>query len=226
MERRPAPVRAVVGAGAWGTTLAVMLGRTGPVTLLARTAEAAGAIALARENIAHLPGVPLPDAVRVTADEGRVAAARELVVMAVPAGAHACGGGAHLLDAPAGHHRRLGRQGDRARQPAPDEPGAVCGAAHRPRPGLCAVGPQSRGRDRGRAARERGGGVPWTTRLAPGSWRCSEVGRSGCIATGTWSAWRWPARSRTSWPSPPVPRTRSAWATTARPRSSRGAWRR
>jgi glycerol-3-phosphate dehydrogenase (NAD(P)+) len=79
------PVRAVVGTGAWGTTLAVMLAHTGPVTLLARTPESAAAIGAARENRAHLPGVRLPDDVQVTADEGRLAAARELVVMAVPA---------------------------------------------------------------------------------------------------------------------------------------------
>jgi glycerol-3-phosphate dehydrogenase (NAD(P)+) len=81
-----APTRVVVGTGAWGTTLAVMLARTGPVTLLARSGETAEAIARSRENGARLPGVALPDAVTVTADEGLVAAARELVVMAVPAG--------------------------------------------------------------------------------------------------------------------------------------------
>jgi glycerol-3-phosphate dehydrogenase (NAD(P)+) len=79
------PTRAVVGTGAWGTTLALLLARHGPVTLLARSPEAAAAIGAQRENAAHLPGVPLPDGVLVTADEGVVSAARELVVMAVPA---------------------------------------------------------------------------------------------------------------------------------------------
>ena len=46
--------------------------------------DGAAAIEAARENGRHLPGVPLPSEVEVTADEGRVAAARELVVMAVP----------------------------------------------------------------------------------------------------------------------------------------------
>jgi len=73
-----------MGTGAWGTTLAVLLARTGAVTLLARSAEVATSLAAARENAAHLPGVPLPEGVRVTADEGLVSAARELVVMAVP----------------------------------------------------------------------------------------------------------------------------------------------
>ena len=74
----------MVGTGAWGTTLAVMLARTGPVTLVARSVELAAAISDARENTAHLPGVRLPEDVLVTADDGRLAAARELVVMAVP----------------------------------------------------------------------------------------------------------------------------------------------
>ncbi len=74
----------MVGTGAWGTTLAILLARSGPVTLVARTVDGAAAIESARENGRHLPGVPLPDQVQVTADEGRIAAARELVVMAVP----------------------------------------------------------------------------------------------------------------------------------------------
>lgn len=78
-------MRAVVGTGAWGTTIAMLLARRGPVTLLARSPEVASAIASSRENAAHLPGVTLPESVVVTADEGLIAAARELVVMAVPA---------------------------------------------------------------------------------------------------------------------------------------------
>jgi glycerol-3-phosphate dehydrogenase (NAD(P)+) len=74
-----------VGTGAWGTTLAVLLARTGPVTLLARSPEVASALATRRENVAHLPGVTLPESIVVTADEGLVSAARDLVVMAVPA---------------------------------------------------------------------------------------------------------------------------------------------
>ncbi len=79
-----APLRAVVGTGAWGTTLALLLARSGPVTLVARDPEVARAIRADGENRRHLPGVPLPSAVEVTADEGRLSAARELVVMAVP----------------------------------------------------------------------------------------------------------------------------------------------
>src|SRR5206468_2872221 len=62
------PRVAVVGAGAWGTTLAVLIGRQEPVTLVARDREAADAIETARENARRLPGIALPRAVRVTSD--------------------------------------------------------------------------------------------------------------------------------------------------------------
>jgi glycerol-3-phosphate dehydrogenase (NAD(P)+) len=79
--------RAVVGAGAWGTTLAVQLSRQGPVSLLARNAAQAADIGELRENRRYLPGVAIPDAVRVTGDASVLADADELVVLAVPAGA-------------------------------------------------------------------------------------------------------------------------------------------
>ena len=93
-----------MGTGAWGTTLAILLSRSGPVTLVARSVEAAAAISASRENTAHLPGFRLPDEVLVTADDGRLAAARELVVMAVPA-AHMRETAARIVvHGPAGHH--------------------------------------------------------------------------------------------------------------------------
>jgi glycerol-3-phosphate dehydrogenase (NAD(P)+) len=79
--------RAVVGAGAWGTTLAVHLARRGPVVLLARTEEHASELRAARENKRHLQGVSLPDEIDITADASTVAGANELIVMAVPAAA-------------------------------------------------------------------------------------------------------------------------------------------
>jgi glycerol-3-phosphate dehydrogenase (NAD(P)+) len=63
----------------------VLLARSGPVTLLARSVETAAVISAARENAAHLPGVRLPDQVVVTADAGRLGDATDLIVMAVPA---------------------------------------------------------------------------------------------------------------------------------------------
>jgi glycerol-3-phosphate dehydrogenase (NAD(P)+) len=77
------PRVAVVGAGAWGTTLAVLVARNEPVVLLARDPETAATIDAARENGRRLPGVKLPEDARVTADPERIVDA-DLVVYAVP----------------------------------------------------------------------------------------------------------------------------------------------
>jgi glycerol-3-phosphate dehydrogenase (NAD(P)+) len=79
-----APRVAVVGAGAWGTTLAVLIGRTEPVVLLARDAESARRIQADRANEARLPGVNLPEAVKVSVDPAALADARDLVIYAAP----------------------------------------------------------------------------------------------------------------------------------------------
>ncbi len=78
------PTRAVVGAGAWGTTLALLLSRTGPVTLLARDEAHAARLREDGENRHYLPGVPLSKEVAVTADVGDIVDASDLVVLAVP----------------------------------------------------------------------------------------------------------------------------------------------
>ena len=74
---------AVVGAGAFGTALAIVQAARGPVTLLARSADHAEAMRRTRENAQRLPGVPLPEAVRPTADSAALADAR-IVLFAVP----------------------------------------------------------------------------------------------------------------------------------------------
>ena len=57
----------VIGAGAWGTALAIQAARAGNrVTLWARDPARAAALAATREN-PRLPGVKLPDAIAVTA---------------------------------------------------------------------------------------------------------------------------------------------------------------
>jgi glycerol-3-phosphate dehydrogenase (NAD(P)+) len=78
------PRVAVVGAGAWGTTLAVLVGRVEPVILLAHDAEAAARIDQARENERRLPGITLPADVHVTADPSDLAGAEDLVIFATP----------------------------------------------------------------------------------------------------------------------------------------------
>ena len=83
-----APIRraVVIGAGAWGTSLAVSLARAGlEVDLGCRTREQADLVARERVNEAYLPGVELPAAVRVTrAGEVRLGE-HDLICLAVPA---------------------------------------------------------------------------------------------------------------------------------------------
>jgi glycerol-3-phosphate dehydrogenase (NAD(P)+) len=73
-----------VGAGAWGTTLAIHLSRSGPVILIARDDAHARRLGERRENERYLPGIRLPEEVDVTADRSAVARSTDLVVMAVP----------------------------------------------------------------------------------------------------------------------------------------------
>ncbi|HVN27700.1 MAG TPA: NAD(P)H-dependent glycerol-3-phosphate dehydrogenase, partial [Candidatus Binataceae bacterium] len=76
---------AVLGAGAWGTALAVLLARGGRrVTLCARRAEQCDAIRVGRENSAYLPGVAIPDQLRLSADWSGVVRNADTVVMTVP----------------------------------------------------------------------------------------------------------------------------------------------
>ncbi len=76
---------AVLGAGAWGTALAVQAARAGnAVGLWARDAERAQTMAAARENARHLPGVRLSPAIEVTADAEAALAEALFVLVAVP----------------------------------------------------------------------------------------------------------------------------------------------
>jgi glycerol-3-phosphate dehydrogenase (NAD(P)+) len=75
---------AVVGATAWGATLAIHLARNGlPVTLVARDAEEAHGLEAARVHERRLPGVAFPDSLRVSCGPDAVAGAG-LVCFAVP----------------------------------------------------------------------------------------------------------------------------------------------
>ncbi len=76
---------AVLGAGAWGTVLAVMLARAGvEVRLWTHRSGHAEALGRDRENPAYLPGLSLPEQVRPTADLGAALADVELAIVAVP----------------------------------------------------------------------------------------------------------------------------------------------
>ena len=80
----PQPRVAVVGAGAWGTTLARLLATTEPVTLLCHSAAVADEISQTRRNARRLPGVDLPDGVMATADPSALADATDLLIFATP----------------------------------------------------------------------------------------------------------------------------------------------
>ena len=76
----------VIGAGAWGTAFAVHLARTGhPVTLAPRRAEHAVELARSHENIDYLPGISLPDNLKISADLRTSLQDAEVVLLACPA---------------------------------------------------------------------------------------------------------------------------------------------
>ncbi len=75
----------VIGAGAWGTTLAVLLADAQrPVSLRAHSSEAAERLAHARTNERYLPGVTFPPNVRVVTDDGYLSEPHRFYVLAVP----------------------------------------------------------------------------------------------------------------------------------------------
>jgi len=58
----------VLGAGAWGTAVAIAVAARHDVLLWGRNADAMAEIAAARENTHYLKGYPFPDSLAVTAD--------------------------------------------------------------------------------------------------------------------------------------------------------------
>ena len=58
----------VLGAGAFGTAMAISLSQSGPVSLWARDRAHAADMRHDRENRARLPGIAIPDEVSVTSD--------------------------------------------------------------------------------------------------------------------------------------------------------------
>ena len=76
---------AVIGAGAWGTALAIQASRAGgPAALWAREPSRAMAMRAMRVNARHLPDAPLPEALLVTADAREALAGASLAILAVP----------------------------------------------------------------------------------------------------------------------------------------------
>ncbi len=76
---------AVLGGGGWGTTLAIILdSRDHEVRLWVFEADEAERMARTRENATFLPGVKLPDRVRITNSRAEAAAQAEMIVLATP----------------------------------------------------------------------------------------------------------------------------------------------
>ena len=79
-----APTVAVVGAGAWGTTLAAIVAKREPVVLVTHRPEVAEEINRSHRNERRLPGIDLPEALVASADTELLRGATELVIFAVP----------------------------------------------------------------------------------------------------------------------------------------------
>lgn len=74
---------AVLGAGAWGTAMAIHLAAKHHVTLWARDAAHVAALQNQRENQRYLPGIPLPPFVALSADIASALRDATLVLAAV-----------------------------------------------------------------------------------------------------------------------------------------------
>ena len=76
----------MVGAGAWGTSLALTAARAGrTVRLWAREKEVVESVAAARENTAFLPGISLPSSITATGDLSQAVADADALLIAAPA---------------------------------------------------------------------------------------------------------------------------------------------
>jgi glycerol-3-phosphate dehydrogenase (NAD(P)+) len=77
---------AVIGAGAWGTSLAIVLGRKGThrVRLWAHEAEVVESISRRRTNEKFLPGHLIPEAVAVSSELERVVEGADILVSVMP----------------------------------------------------------------------------------------------------------------------------------------------
>jgi glycerol-3-phosphate dehydrogenase (NAD(P)+) len=74
----------VLGAGAWGTALALAFARRHAVGLWTWQAEHAAAMNAARENAQFLPGHAFPDGLNVGSEAGELLADADLAIVATP----------------------------------------------------------------------------------------------------------------------------------------------
>ena len=79
---------AMIGAGSWGTAMVRLLAvRNENVWLYCRHPDTAERLRETRENETYLPGVKIPEAVRITSDLEEAARGAECVILCTPAGA-------------------------------------------------------------------------------------------------------------------------------------------
>lgn len=82
---------AILGAGSWGTALAIALGRSRrphQLSLWVHGPDVLASLRQRRENTVYLPGMPIPDEVCVTGDMGEAIAGADIVLGVIPS-AHA-----------------------------------------------------------------------------------------------------------------------------------------
>jgi len=85
VEAEHVSVVAVLGAGSWGTTLAIHLANAGhEARLWGRVEDDLDQIDALRENRKFLPGIPLPDRVKVRAELEAALSGSEFVLFVVP----------------------------------------------------------------------------------------------------------------------------------------------
>ena len=76
---------AVIGAGAWGTTLSTLLSENGhDVKLWVLEEDLSSEMVEIRENKRYLPGFPIPAKIEITSDLREAVSAAKLVILAVP----------------------------------------------------------------------------------------------------------------------------------------------
>lgn len=75
----------VIGAGSWGTALAILLEKNGHrVTLWSHREEEAKELAKSREHKSKLPGVQIPEGIEITGDLESALTEKDVIVFAVP----------------------------------------------------------------------------------------------------------------------------------------------
>ncbi len=79
------PTLCILGAGSWGTALAIALhSRFDAIQLWTRAAEQAATCQQTRENLRYLPGFSLPENIQVSCDLARVLRGADIVLVVTP----------------------------------------------------------------------------------------------------------------------------------------------